>query len=237
MINLDASACGARTDSCAGYGPRAFAVGFLPSGAASLTTSEGTGATAFRGSMGKNIGKVRFTIDDPRIEPCPTTGCWLWLGCINESGYGQCASLTQRSAKAHRASWETNRGPIPEGMFLDHICRVRSCVNPDHLRIVTPKINALENSVSPSAFNAQKSCCPTCGSTFVYYKNNGRRCVRCHLAKARAREAGAEYLVVGSDGSERKYPSRWKARNARVLLSRENPKVKYTRKISRLEAR
>ena len=65
--------------------------------------------------------------------------CWLWTG-TKRDGYG----MIKREgvmAQAHRVSYEMTKGPIPEGAMLDHRCRNRSCVNPDHLRPVTNKQN------------------------------------------------------------------------------------------------
>lgn len=65
-----------------------------------------------------------------------TTSCWLWEGTISRSGYGVVRSGNKQKV-AHRAIYLELVGEIPEGMFLDHICHVRHCVNPEHLRIVT----------------------------------------------------------------------------------------------------
>jgi hypothetical protein len=65
-------------------------------------------------------------------------GCWLWQRGVNPvSGYGM---LGRRWA--HRVVYEREVGPIPEGKELDHLCRVKACVNPDHLEAVTKSENA-----------------------------------------------------------------------------------------------
>lgn len=64
------------------------------------------------------------------------SGCWLWTKAVNKDGYG-CISIGNKQRRAHRAAWEAWNGPIPEGMQLDHKCRVRHCVNPAHLEPVT----------------------------------------------------------------------------------------------------
>src|SRR6202030_118623 len=64
--------------------------------------------------------------------PEPNSGCWLWLGACNEFGYGKFGKV-----KAHRFSYEREKGPIPDGLEIDHLCRNKSCVNPDHLEAVT----------------------------------------------------------------------------------------------------
>lgn len=83
-----------------------------------------------------------------------TDGCWDWIGANNGNGYGQFRRL-----RAHRISFQLAHGSIPAGYVVDHICRNRSCVNPCHLRLVTLRINTLENSESLTAKNAVKTHC------------------------------------------------------------------------------
>lgn len=65
-----------------------------------------------------------------------SSGCWLWIGAQNAAGYG-IVTVNGRTLKAHRVSYEVHVGPIPEGLHIDHLCRVRNCVNPEHLEPVT----------------------------------------------------------------------------------------------------
>lgn len=78
-----------------------------------------------------------------------TDSCWLWTAGT-QYGYGvlQVDLLPRR---VHRLSYEMHYGPIPEGMFIDHKCRVKLCLNPEHLRLATPKQNTENKSKSPSA--------------------------------------------------------------------------------------
>lgn len=69
-----------------------------------------------------------------------TESCWIWMGVTNDSGYGL-HSVNKVHVRAHRFSWETLVGLIPEGMQIDHQCRKRDCVNPSHLRLATNKQN------------------------------------------------------------------------------------------------
>lgn len=71
--------------------------------------------------------------------------CWIWQRNKDRSGYGQITvgpKGGQTCVKAHRVYYERERGPIPIGLQLDHLCRVRDCVNPDHLEPVTLAENA-----------------------------------------------------------------------------------------------
>lgn len=70
------------------------------------------------------------------------TPCWVWNLAVMPNGYGQQAKPGGRgTALAHRVYYEEARGPIPAGLDIDHLCRVRACVNPDHLEPVTRSEN------------------------------------------------------------------------------------------------
>ena len=69
----------------------------------------------------------------------------IWTGTTDSNGYGR-LRVNGRMVGAHRYAWERERGPIPDGMFIDHACWERSCVNIDHLRLATPAQNAANRS-------------------------------------------------------------------------------------------
>lgn len=120
------------------------------------------------------------------------SGCWLWSGWVNKKGYGRSWSSAHRKAvMVHRLTWAKVNGELPVGMVLDHSCRVRSCVNPDHLRLVTNRENVLFNSVGWTAQNHAKQYCPRCGSTFSYRQDGHRVCKPC-----RSRVDHARYLRI-----------------------------------------
>lgn len=84
-------------------------------------------------------------------------GCWLWVGATTK-GYGVFRDDNDRNVLAYRYSYEQLRGPIPDGLTLDHLCRVPACVNPDHLEPVTIRENILRGT-GPTARNAEKTHC------------------------------------------------------------------------------
>jgi hypothetical protein len=73
-------------------------------------------------------------------------GCWIWTGALDKDGYGifkigLFADGTRRNVRAHRFAYEMEFGPIPVGLALDHLCRVRACVRPVHLEPVETREN------------------------------------------------------------------------------------------------
>lgn len=72
-----------------------------------------------------------------RSVPEPNTGCWLWLGSVNNWGYGRSTVGWTRERAAHRLSWIAHRGALPRGIVLRHKCDTPSCVNPEHLELGT----------------------------------------------------------------------------------------------------
>ena len=87
------------------------------------------------------------------------TGYWLWHKAINDSGYALISVSHSVMIRAHRFSYEHFVGKIPEGLDIDHICRVRNCVNPKHLRPLTHRDNILCGK-NVMATNSQKTHCP-----------------------------------------------------------------------------
>lgn len=117
-----------------------------------------------------------------KVCPEPNTGCWLWMGGVDIGGYGYFhLSNPKRLRKAHRIAYLLLVGPIPENLCLDHKCRVRSCVNPTHLDVVTIGEN-LARGVGAPARNARKTHCPH-GHAYtpdnIYWHGNSRKCLTC----------------------------------------------------------
>jgi hypothetical protein len=87
------------------------------------------------------------------------SGCLVWIAGKNNKGYGMFGVGNGRSTSAHRWSYEHHIGPIPEGMYLDHLCRNRACVHPNHLEPVTQRTNLLRG-VGVGKSNTRKTHCP-----------------------------------------------------------------------------
>lgn len=75
-----------------------------------------------------------------KVEKHGPSDCWEWKGCIDERGYGR-FNYKGKWGRAHRASFEFEKGEIPEGMVIRHKCDNPRCVKPDHLEIGTQKEN------------------------------------------------------------------------------------------------
>lgn len=121
---------------------------------------------------------------------CMDGDCWLWRGEIAGNGYGVLTlnydPKDRRRSRAHVFSWEIhNKVPVPKGLCLDHLCRVRACVNPTHLEPVTQRENILRG-ISSSALNAKKTHCkrghPLSGEN-LFICQGTRQCCICSRAK------------------------------------------------------
>jgi hypothetical protein len=118
-------------------------------------------------------------------------GCWVWHGPMDSHGYGalRMPGLPAPTQLAHRTAYHVFIKPIPAGMQIDHLCRVRACVNPLHLEPVTPRENTMRSPLAPAARNAQKTECKY-GHAFTKDNTrvdpNGRRwCRACESRRLR----------------------------------------------------
>lgn len=128
------------------------------------------------------MSKVQFT----------AYGCWEWNGYVDPKGYGR-MGVYRRVEQAHRMAYVLFVGPIPEGLEIDHLCRNRRCVLPEHLEAVTRKENMRRGLQShtagrncgvtiPVPHNALKTHCPR-GHSYAEHAwrdtYGWRRCLAC----------------------------------------------------------
>lgn len=145
-----------------------------------------------------------------------TSGCWLFTGCTKPDGYGR-FFYEGKQALAHRVGYEHFVGPIPAGLSLDHLCRVRNCVNPAHLEPVTHAEN-VKRGIGPTAINATKTHCVHGhpfdeANTYIHPTRGDRTCRACRIIsirasniRRRARLAATEYPPLlpcaGDEGAQ-----------------------------------
>lgn len=140
-----------------------------------------------------------------------TEHCWLWTGAVSVGGYGQFV-LGSKRYTAHRIGYLLAGRAIPAGLVLDHACRVRECVNPDHLRPTTNRENVLIG-IGLSAINARKTHCHR-GHEFTPENTRVdaegfRVCRKCAYLRRECRVCGEElYRSHAARHAARKHPGR-----------------------------
>lgn len=144
-----------------------------------------------------NLGEELLERWREKINPEPNSGCWLWIGTITEDGYGR-FWWRGRHRSAHRLAVMLAGREIPQHMQVDHKCRVRCCVNPDHLEVVTQQTNIARGRVGLKTAAAKRliTHCPqghpydARNTGFMRGARRHRRCLACHRAREHARYHG-----------------------------------------------
>jgi hypothetical protein len=127
---------------------------------------------------------------ESKFIPEPNSGCFLWLGYLNDKGYAK-IRIGNQLQFVHRVYYEMERGPIPAGTVTDHLCKVKCCVNPAHLEMVTSQVNG-QRAGRPRQFYCLQGHEFTPENTGVYARSSRkgyyRRCKICFNAWQRKRK-------------------------------------------------
>lgn len=161
-------------------------------------------------SLGYLLGQREAEVMPPGIYPRKTLeerfwskvkktdGCWIWQGHVNKKTHYGMIQVNHAPKLVHVISFEWSNGSIPEGMEIDHLCRNRICVNPDHLEAVKHRDNVLRG-INACATNAKVTHCPQ-GHPYdlfnTYYRpDGGRDCKLCRVRRRREFKARKEVVI------------------------------------------
>lgn len=145
----------------------------------------------------RRIPENRLARLQRRITVDPDSCCWNWDKAA-VGGYGV-SSLDGKRSVAHRVVWTLLRGPIPDGLDLDHLCRNRLCVNPDHLEPVTRSENLLRGFAARGCRNGHMP--EDQGGFSVVRFSNGAVTYRCKICHRAANKAAKQRKKMRCDGA------------------------------------
>lgn len=139
---------------------------------------------------------ARFEYQDMGFE----SPCWVWTGATNENGYA-ILNIDGRRMYAHRVTYMALVGPIPNTWEIDHLCRVRPCINPAHLEAVESYVNSMRGEHPNFVTHREKQCRRGHDLTIdvnVYRRTDGRvRCRICSIERNRANRAARKLATRG----------------------------------------
>lgn len=118
-----------------------------------------------------------------KVHKNTSTGCWDWLSSLSIGGYGRLAYKAMGVNYAHRFSWLIHGNKIPSGLQIDHLCRNRKCVNPDHMEVVSSRENTIRGE-NFCALQVRQTHCKwghpfDQSNTYINPFNGERHCREC----------------------------------------------------------
>jgi hypothetical protein len=173
----------------------------------------------------RNVNKYELLCADSEwVDRCfwpkvdKTDSCWLWRGYVRPDGYGR---ITRRYGQivgafyAHVVSYVLMRGPVPDDLTLDHLCRTRGCVNPAHLEAIPLRDNILRG-ISPTAVSMRTGLCKRGHDLSVhgYPGKRGRQCRVCGRLQDASAGTSRRYYAAHREAILAKHAARYASRKA-----------------------
>lgn len=124
------------------------------------------------------------------------SGCWAWKGTIDHDGYGRVYHLGKK-VRAHRLSYELLVGELTPGLVVDHVCRNKACINPDHLELVSQSENVKrslptsKNGMTRGKYKKRPTCYRGHFKEWDHQADGYKPCRECQKIRNKERRAVA----------------------------------------------